>query len=124
MEMGMLEQVVRLAINMMVNENQLEAFQSIAKSMTEACKAEPGTIGYEWFADRDGKRFRLMETYVDANAVVAHFQGSVVQEWLPKLAVHCTVEGVELYGNPGPKGTELALGLGAVIFPYRLGLDR
>ena len=120
----MVENVVRLTIKMTVNENQLDAFKNIAHSMTEACKAEPGTIGYEWFADGDGKRFRLMETYVDANAAVAHFLGPVVQQWLPKLAAQCTVEGVELYGNPGPKGTELAVGLGAVIFPYRFGLDR
>jgi len=120
----MLEQVVRLTINMTVNKDQLEAFQGIAHSMTEACKSEPGTIGYEWFAHGDGNRFRLMETYADANAAVAHFLGPVVRQWLPKLAAQCTVEGVELYGNPGPRGTELAVGLGAVIFPYQFGLDR
>jgi quinol monooxygenase YgiN len=120
----MVEQVVRLTINMTVSKDRLEAFKSIAHTMTEACKAEPGTIGYEWFAAADGKRFRLMETYKDANSVEAHLLGPVVQQMLPKLAEQCTVEGVELYGNPGPKGTELASGLGAVIFPYWLGLNR
>lgn len=120
----MVEQVVRLTINITVNDGQLEAFKSIAQSMTEVCKTEPGTIGYEWFAAGDGKRFRLMETYVDASAVEAHFLGLVVQQWLPKLAALCAVDGVELYGNLNPKGTELALGLGAVIFPYWLGLNR
>jgi quinol monooxygenase YgiN len=120
----MVEQVVRLTINMTVNDGQLEAFKRIAQTMTEVCKTEPGTIGYEWFAAADGKQFRLMESYADANAVEAHFLGPVVQQWLPKLAALCAVDGVELYGNLNPKGTELALGLGAVIFPYGLGLDR
>lgn len=123
-EGNLVEQVVRLTINMTVNEGQLEAFRNIAKKMTKVCKAESGTVGYEWFAAEDSRRFRLMETYVDASAVEAHFLGPVVQNWLPKLAALCAIDGVELYGNLGPKETKMAVELGAVIFPYWLGLDR
>ena len=120
----MLEQVVRLTINMTVNKDQLEAFQGIAHSMTEACKSEPGTIGYEWFAAADGKRFRLVETYVDAQAVEAHFAGPVVQQLVPKLVATCAVDGFEFYGDPGPSVAATAVGMGAVIFQYWIGIDR
>ena len=120
----MVEQVVRLTVNMTVNEGQLGAFKSIALAMTEGSKAEPGTLGYEWFAGADGKRFRLLETYRDAGAVEAHFMGPVVQQWVPKLAEVCAVDGFEIHGDPGPKVTEMAAGFGASIFQYWLGINR
>ena len=43
----MLGHVVRLTVNMTVNEGQLAAFKRIAASMTEDSQAEPGTLGYE-----------------------------------------------------------------------------
>jgi len=120
----MVEQVVRLTVNMTVQEGQLDAFKSIAQTMTEGSKAEPGTLGYEWFAAADGKRFRLVETYVDAQAVEAHFAGPVVQQLVPKLVATCAVDGFEFYGDPGPSVAATAVGMGAVIFQYWIGIDR
>jgi quinol monooxygenase YgiN len=120
----MLEQVVRLTVNMTVKDGKLDEFKSVAQSLTEGSQSEPGTIGYEWFASKDGKSFRLVETYVDAAAVEAHFTGSVVQKGVPKLVALCKVDAFEIYGDPGPKVTAIATGLGAKIFPYWLGLNR
>ena len=120
----MLRQIVRLTVNFTVDESHSEAFKNIAAIMTEGSKAEPGTLGYEWFASSDGKRYRLVETYSDASAVEAHFAGPVVQEWVPKLAAICAVDGFEFYGDPGPKVAAMAAGLGAVSFEYWLGIER
>jgi len=122
--MGMVEQVVRLTVDLTVNERQLEEFKSIAETMTAGSRNEPGTLGYEWFSSGDSKRFRLVETYVNADAVLAHFTGAVVQELVPKLAAVCTVSGFEVYGDPGPEVTEMATGFGAEIFQYWLGISR
>jgi quinol monooxygenase YgiN len=123
-DVKMVKQVVRLTVNFIVSEEQLEEFKSIAQSMTEVSKAEPGTLGYEWFASADGKRFRLVETYVDSAALEAHFLGPAVQQWVPKLVAVCKVNGFEIYGDPGPKVAEMAGGFGAVVFQYWLGIDR
>ncbi len=120
----MVSQVVRLTVNFIVIEQQLEEFKSIAQAMTEASKAEPGTLGYEWFTGADGKRFRLVEAYVDSSALEAHFMGPAVQEWVPKLAAVCKVDGFEIYGDPGSKVAEMAGGFGAVVFQYWLGINR
>jgi quinol monooxygenase YgiN len=120
----MLEQVIRLRIDMTVNEGKIETFQSIAREMTEASGSEHGTLGYEWFAAKDGKTFRLLETYVDAAAFEKHFLGAVVQKLLPRLAAVCTVDALEIYGDPGSKVAALAAGQGARIFDYALGLGR
>jgi len=118
------EQVVRLTVHLEVHWGKVEAFHSIARSMTEGSKTEPGTLGYEWFASADGKHARLLETYVNAAAVEAHFLGPVVQQWVPQLAALCTVDRIEIYGNPGPKVVEMASGLGGIVFHYWLGIDR
>jgi quinol monooxygenase YgiN len=123
-EIYMVEQVVRLTVSLTVNEGQLDAFRSIANSLTQISKDEPGTLGYEWFAANDGKHFRLVETYADAAAVEAHFSGPAVQVWVPKLVAVCSVDGFEFYGDPGPKVTSMAGGMGAVFFPYWIGIGR
>jgi quinol monooxygenase YgiN len=120
----MLEKIVRLTVSFTVNEGQSAAFHEIATWMTEASNKEPGTLGYEWFADLDGKHFRLVETYSDAAAVEAHFAGPAVQELVPKIVTVSQVGTFEFYGDPGPIVVEIAKGMGAVFFAYKFGLDR
>ena len=118
------KQIVRLKVNFTVGDGQLEEFKSIAQGMTAVSRAEPGTLGYEWFASADGKHFRLVESYVDASAIEAHFMGPAVQQWVPKLVPICKVDGFEIYGDPGPMVAQMAGGLGAVIFQYWIGIER
>ena len=120
----MIELVVRLAVALTVHEGKLEEFQKLAASMTEGAKAEPGTIGYEWFAHPDGKQFSLLETYVNAAAVEAHFTGPVVQQGVPGLVALCKVDRFEIFGDAGPKVTEMARVNGGVVFQYWLGIGR
>jgi quinol monooxygenase YgiN len=120
----MVEQVVRLTVNFVVSREQLEEFTRIAQAMTAVAATEPGTLGYEWFASADGKRFRLVETYADASAIEAHFMGPAVQQWVPKIVPVCKVDGFEIYGDPGPKVAAMAGGLGAVVFRYWFGINR
>ena len=120
----MVEQVVRITVDLAVNAGQLDVFKSIAQTMTAGSRTEPGTLGYEWFSSGDDKRFRLVETYADADATLAHFLGPVVWDLVPKLATVCSVTRFEIYGNPGPKVREMAAGLGAEIFHYWLGINR
>ena len=117
------QQSVRLAVNFTVNEGQLEEFTGVARAMTAASQAEPGTLGYEWYASADGKRFRLLETYVDAAAVEAHFMGPALA-FVPKIAATCSVDLLEVYGDPGPKVAEMVGGIGGLVYQYQLGLKR
>jgi quinol monooxygenase YgiN len=120
----MLEKVVRLAVDVTVNEAKLDAFKKLAQAMTAASAAEPGTLGYEWFFGEDGKRCRLLETYADASAVSAHFKGSVVTQLVPQMVPLCAMDRFEIYGDPGPEVTKIAAGFGARIYSYWTGLNR
>ncbi len=120
----MKKDIVRLAVDMAVSHGQLEAFKAVARTMTEKTDREPGTLGYEWFSSSDESRWRLIEIYVDANAVLAHFTGPVVRDLVPQLAAVCTIDRFEIYGDPGPQVAETAAGLGAQVFSYWSGLSR
>ncbi len=119
----MVEGIVRLNVQLTAKEGHLEEFKSIAESMTEATRAEAGALGYEWFSD-GGSRFRLHETYTGVEAIQAHFMGPAVREWVPKLAAVCTIDGFEVYGDPGPQVSGMVAGFGAQIFQYWIGLNR
>jgi len=120
----LVKETVRLAVDFTINEGKLAAFESIAQEMVAGSQKEAGTLGYEWFLSADRKRCRLLETYVEANAVLAHFTGSVVQELVPKLLGTASVTGFEVCGDPGPKVREMLAPFGAEIFEFRLGLGR
>jgi quinol monooxygenase YgiN len=120
----MSKQTVHLAVDLIINEGKLDAFESIAQAMVAGTQKEPGALSYEWYLSADHKKCRLIETYTDANAVLAHFNGLVVQELVPKLLETASLAGFEVCGDPGPKATEMLKGFGAEIFDFRGGLNR
>ena len=120
----MRKKVVVVAVEMTINEGQLENFKKAVSAMTALCESEPGTLGYEFFLSADLKHCRLQETYVDGDAMLAHLAGPVITEHVPKLAAYCKNDRFEIYGDPGPKVAEIASKLGAQIFTYWTGLSR
>ena len=120
----MVTETVLLALDLTINAGQEDAFERIAQEMVAGSNNEPGTLGYEWFLSADRRRYRLIESYRNADAVLAHFNGPVVHELVPKLLGTAGVAGFEVYGDPGPKVREMLAGFGAEIFEHRYGLDR
>jgi len=57
---------------------KFDAFEDAARAMTKGTQPEPGTLVYDWYLSRDRQRARLIEAYVDADAMVAHLKGHVV----------------------------------------------
>lgn len=108
--------IVRLLVELTIYHERFDAFNVIAREMTAGSELEPGTLSYEWFRSSDRRRCRLRETYADANALLAHFKGPVVQQLVPKLLEHSRLERFEVYGEPGAEATEMLKGFGAEIF--------
>jgi len=115
---------VHFTVEVTINEGKFDAFQAIAQSMIAGTQKEPGALGYEWHLSADRKRCRLLETYADANATLAHLTSPVVRELVPKLLQTATLNRFEVYGDPGPKSAEILAGVGAELFPFWRGLDR
>jgi len=113
---------VRFTVQLAIAPDKLEAFERVAQSMIAGTKKEPGALGYDWCLNADRTQCRLVETYVDANAVSAHLTGPVVTDLVPKLLQTCSLTGFEVYGDPGAKASEILAGLGANVFRLWRGL--
>lgn len=120
----MSKNTVRLAVEMTAHEGKIQALESLAQAMVAGSQKEPGTLGYEWHLSADRRRCRLLETYLDANAVLAHFTGPVVQQLVPKVLEVASLNRIEVYGDPGPQAAQMLAGFGAEIFPLWHGLER
>jgi len=106
---------VRFTVELTLHEGKFDEFSRIAQDMLACSKKEPGTLGYDWYFSSDRKQCRLLETYVDANAMQAHMAGPAVQQGVPKLLQVSDISGFEVYGDPGGAGDTLK-GFGAQIF--------
>lgn len=115
---------VQFVVDLTVSEGKLDAFEGIAQAMIAGSQKEPGTLGYDWYLSGDRKRCRLVENYVDANAVLAHLTGPVVLELVPTLLEVSSLNGFAVYGDPGPKAAEMLAGFGAEIFKLWHALSR
>jgi quinol monooxygenase YgiN len=115
---------VRLNVSLTIKDGKLDAFRAIAQEMIAVTRKESGTLAYEWYFSADGKRCRLLETYTDANAVLAHFNGPAVKEFVPKLLETAGVSEFEVYGDPGARMTEMLPAFGAEIFGFWQGLGK
>lgn len=120
----MAKAAVHLLVEGTIQDGQFDAFQSVAKEMIDGSQAEPGTLGYEWYLSNDRKRFRLLESYASADALLAHFTGPVVQQLVPKMRQYVMLDRFETYGDPGSQAGAMLAQLGAPVFGYWAGLER
>jgi len=114
---------VRFTVELTLHEGKFDEFTGIAQDMLACSKKEPGTLGYDWYFSEDRKQCRLLETYVDPNAMQAHMAGPAVQQGVPKLLQVSDISGFEVYGDPGAAGDTLR-GFGAQIFGLWRALGR
>ncbi|MFZ0418619.1 MAG: antibiotic biosynthesis monooxygenase [Candidatus Sulfotelmatobacter sp.] len=113
---------VHFVVSLAINDGKLAQFQSVAQEMIAGTVKEAGALGYEWFLSADRKRCRLVETYVDPDAVLAHMSGPVVRNLVPKMLETASLSSFEVYGDPGAEAGKTLAGIGAEIFPFWHGL--
>ncbi len=112
----MANDTVQFTIDLTIKDGQLDVFESIARTMSARTQTEPGALAYAWHLSADRKHCRLIERYRDANAVITHLTGPVVEELVPKLLETARLTRFEVYGDPGPKAGLMLAGFGAEIF--------
>jgi quinol monooxygenase YgiN len=115
---------IRLLVDIDIHEGHFPEFEAIARAMAGVSAKEPGTIGYHFVLSADRTRCRLVEGYVDQEAITAHFNGPAVQEWVPKLVQVASPTRMEIYGDPGPQVANMAAAFGAVVYHAWEGFDR
>jgi quinol monooxygenase YgiN len=115
---------VRLLVDFNIHEGKVGEVESLARQMVAVSESEPGTLGYHFLMSADRTCCRLVEGYIDADAITAHFNGPAVQKYVPQLLQVATPSRMEIYGDPGPQVAAMAASFGAEIFTAWLGFDR
>jgi len=90
---------VYFIVDFAIADGKLEEFQAIADAMVAGTKEEPGALAYEFYLDAAQQQSRLIEVYSDSDAALAHCQGRVVQELVPKLLGVSSLAGFSVYGD-------------------------
>ena len=119
----MAEHKVYFIVDLTIHEGKFDRFEDVVQRMVAGSRQEPGNLGYDWHLSGDRKRCRLVEIYADADAVLAHVLGPVVQEQVPKLLENSDMTGFQVLGDPGPKAAELLKAVGAEILARWRGFD-
>jgi quinol monooxygenase YgiN len=115
---------VHFLVELTIQDGKFDSFEAIAQEMIAHTQHEPGALCYEWCLSADRKRCRIIETYSDSEAVLAHIQGPAVQEGVPKLLESSNLNRFEVYGDPGPQAAAILAGIGAEIFSNWCGFHR
>lgn len=115
---------VYFIVDLAIHDGKFDSFENIVRTMVAVSQEEPGNLGYDWHLSSDGKRCRLVETYANADAVLAHVLGPAVQDRWPKLLENSDMKGLQVLGDPGPKAGELLTAVGAEIWARWRGFNR
>ena len=115
---------VHFLVELTIHDGKFDTFDSIAQEMIASTRQEPGALVYEFCLSADRKRCRIVETYADSNAVLAHLTGPAVQQGVPKMLQMSSLNRFEVYGDPGPKAAAMLAGFGAEIFASWCGFSR
>jgi quinol monooxygenase YgiN len=121
-EDGMLDSAVHLMVELSIDEGKLETFQGIAAEMIAQSREEAGTLSYEWYLRSDRKLCRVLETYASGEDMLAHLNGPVTRQLIPKLIDHAMLDRIEVYGDVGAKVKDELGRFGAQFFERWGGL--
>lgn len=116
--------MVHILVDYNINDGSLDAVEALAQQMINLTQQEIGALDYQWCLSSGRVRCRVITAFEDGDAVLAHYSGPAVQEFVPKLLDHATATRFEVYGDPGPDATEMLKGMGAEIFPSWHGFSR
>tara|TARA_B100001123_G_scaffold349662_2_gene399776 strand:- start:144 stop:497 length:354 start_codon:yes stop_codon:yes gene_type:complete len=82
-----------------ITTNNLEAFKSQAKRMTEASKGEPGTLVYDFFLNEEAREVLIVEKYADGQSFMKHMRKFTQPEFIPKILEMQEIISIEMPGK-------------------------
>jgi quinol monooxygenase YgiN len=98
----------------------LENFKALIPKFVSAVKErETGALTYDWYLNEERMECKVLETYADSDAVLAH--AANVGELLMKSLEMSTLT-LEVHGNPNEELTKALGGFSHTVYPFYLGL--
>lgn len=89
---------VRIDAEFSIQEGKLDEFKKLTSNIVDKVEAnEPGMLNYDWYLSGDGSKCRVVDTYTDSNAIMAHFAN--VGDLLGALGEIAPITEFKIYGN-------------------------
>jgi quinol monooxygenase YgiN len=103
-----------------ISEGKLEDFKALIPQFISTVKEkDPGTIMYDWYLNEEKMECKVLETYANSDAVLAH--AANVGELLMK-SVEIGTLSLEVYGNPSEALSNALEGFAHKVYTFYSGL--
>lgn len=118
-----MEKQVSWVVEVAVRQGQLDALKALMEELVASARAEPGTLGYEWYVSDDGSTVHVHETYADSEATIAH-NTVFAERWSERFLAAVEPSRFTVYGDPSPAARAILDGFGATYLAFWGGFPR
>jgi quinol monooxygenase YgiN len=110
-------------LQLSVREGRLAAARELMREMVASTEQEPGTVGYEWFLDADGKSCHIHERYTDSAAALVHI-GNFGSKFADRFFACFEPTSLSVYGEASAEVRGALDGFGAAYLGRFGGFHR
>lgn len=110
----MSKNVILLVESTLLTHDLVEVNALIDEVSAHCRSTEPGMVRYDWFVSPDRRRVRVVEEYVDSDAVRFHVQNYA--PYLERMNAVRRIESMLLLGEPDQALVDAMQGRGAEIW--------
>jgi quinol monooxygenase YgiN len=93
------------------------------EELVAGARAEPGTLGYEWYLSEDGGTVHVYERYANSEATIAH-NAAFAERFADRFVAAVEPTRFTVYGDPSPAAREILDGFGATYLAAWGGFSR
>ena len=100
----MKDRIILIATSKLI-KNKLPHLQETVEELQKHCShTEEGMLQYDWYISEDENTIKVLETYVDSEAVLFHFDN--YKPFAPKLSESRSFISLEVFGKASDALTE------------------
>lgn len=93
----MKDRIIIIATLKLVESRLTELQQAVKELQAHCLKTEEGMLQYDWYMSEQDDTIKVIETYVNSDAVLFHFDN--YKPFAPKLSESRTFVSMEIFGN-------------------------
>ncbi|WP_299465150.1 antibiotic biosynthesis monooxygenase [uncultured Microscilla sp.] len=116
------DRVIIIATSKLI-EGQLPQLQEVIKELQAHCiNTEEGMLQYDWYVSEDSSTIKVLETYVNAEAVLFHFDN--YKSFASRLGEFREFVSLEVYGKASEELRQKVKKINAEHFMLVSGLNK
>ena len=94
---------IRLVAELRIKPGKLDAFKAGVREVVDITDRQNSALSYEWYLNAEETVCHAVERYADNESFVAHMQGVVGMEILPRLRETWDLTRFDVYGDLTPQ---------------------